>query len=504
MPVVTAEASSKPISGEIRVTSRIIDHLSSGLYETPAACLKELVNNAYDADASVVRIFVKPDADRIIIEDDGFGISAAEFQRHFDRVSESFKRDGSDATPSGRPVIGRIGIGFIAANEICDRVELISTKAGSGELLHVTIDFAKMRRPVTERRRDDDIAKADYEGAIERAELGDHYTWLFLSGIRGESRRILASVAREDRASGAISLYGRAPASVAKILGNSNLQNWGQLDAYSENFVHVGLNVPVPYLPGWIPAQWAGAAASFTKQVAALGFRVEVDGAPLSKPTIFPPPERSLFAKFAFTGKHVSATGYFYAQRFGLKPQNLQGLLLRVRNAAVGEYDPGFWGFPSDEAPLFQSWISGEIWAGDGLEDAVNIDRRSLRVVHPAYEELRGSIHEFLHGFFKRVRAELHSEPAKARRQGVAVAESQRVSDVVTEPSAAVSASTRQLIQSAWRIPDAADDQRAVRDLLRKFTVSELYRVAIEAARESLTPEQADKFIEALTRRLRG
>ncbi len=32
--------------GEIVVASRIVDYLSSGLYESPAACLKELVNNA--------------------------------------------------------------------------------------------------------------------------------------------------------------------------------------------------------------------------------------------------------------------------------------------------------------------------------------------------------------------------------------------------------------------------------------------------------------------------
>jgi len=32
--------------GEIRVASRIVDYLSSGLYKSPAACLKELINNA--------------------------------------------------------------------------------------------------------------------------------------------------------------------------------------------------------------------------------------------------------------------------------------------------------------------------------------------------------------------------------------------------------------------------------------------------------------------------
>ena len=57
--------------GEIKVASRIVDHLSSGIYKSPAACLKELINNAYDADALNVHVSVKPDADRIIVLKEG-------------------------------------------------------------------------------------------------------------------------------------------------------------------------------------------------------------------------------------------------------------------------------------------------------------------------------------------------------------------------------------------------------------------------------------------------
>jgi HSP90 family molecular chaperone len=124
--------------GEIVVASRIVDYLSSGLYESPAACLKELINNSYDADATRVDVFVKPDADRIIIEDDGHGMNRDDFELHFRRISESYKRVDSDKTVSGRPKIGKIGIGFIAANEICDVMEIFSTKTNSAELLHVS------------------------------------------------------------------------------------------------------------------------------------------------------------------------------------------------------------------------------------------------------------------------------------------------------------------------------------------------------------------------------
>ena len=55
----------EPFKGKIRVASGIVNYLSSGLYHSPAACLKELVNNSYDADATEVNVFVKPDANRI-------------------------------------------------------------------------------------------------------------------------------------------------------------------------------------------------------------------------------------------------------------------------------------------------------------------------------------------------------------------------------------------------------------------------------------------------------
>lgn len=170
--------------------------MSSGLYESPAACLKELVNNSFDADARHVDIFVKPDADRIIVQDDGEGMDRAEFQAHFDRIAESHKRDEYDTTNSGRPKIGKIGIGVIAANELCEKMEIFSTKAGSTELLHVTIDFEEMRKPVHLRKQEGgDVVKADYFGEVLPTEKSDHYTHIYLTSVRGETKEILAGLA---------------------------------------------------------------------------------------------------------------------------------------------------------------------------------------------------------------------------------------------------------------------------------------------------------------------
>lgn len=222
--------------GEIVVASRIVDYLSSGLYNSPAACLKELINNSYDADASEVKVFVQPDADRIIIYDDGVGMDRADFEKNFQRIAETQKRSISDTTPRGRPKIGKIGIGFIAANEICDVMHIESTKTGSGELIDVSINFDKMREdPAARKRGGGDYAKGDYEGKVTTAPKSHHYTRVTLKGVRGEARRILIGQTRPPVSGEPLrSLYGLARLSVERELRQGDLTSWDELDPYSE------------------------------------------------------------------------------------------------------------------------------------------------------------------------------------------------------------------------------------------------------------------------------
>ena len=366
-------------SGEIVVASRIIDYLSSGLYKSPAACLKELINNSFDADATRVDIYVKPDANRIIISDNGVGLNRLDFEKHFKRISESHKRDDSDYTPSGRPKIGKIGIGFIAANEICDIMEIVSTKAGSKELLEVSINFNLMRQdPLLRKRGDNEFAKADYIGNVSETDPDNHFTQIFLKEIRGEAQAILAG-ADNGFTSGQRSLYGLSAESVCNRLQAKSLNTWSDFDAYSRNRLEVALNVPVPYHNDWFPNDLKEKLADIEDKVRRLNFSLYFDGSEIRKPIVFNPARRTLISRFEFEGTHVSAQGYFYAQHGVIKPQELQGLLIRIRNAAVGDYDKNFLDFSPSIGRLFQSWISSEIMADDRLEEAMNIESAHVK-----------------------------------------------------------------------------------------------------------------------------
>ena len=488
--------------GEIVVASRIVDDLSSGLYESPAACLKELINNSYDADATRVEVFVKPDADRIIIEDDGCGMDKNDFERNFSRISESYKREESESTPLGRPKIGKIGIGFIAANEICDIMEIVSTKEGSTELLNVSIRFDRMRTDVAERRLDDgDIAKGDYEGdVIETDDRDAHYTQIFLKKVRGEARDILAGKKVTEYASGERSLYGRLPSSICKILMDDSLRTWDEFDPYSRNMLEIALNVPVGYHDHWMPQSLRAEVSDIEEQVSSMGFSVYVDGTELRKPVVFSPSGKAIVDAFAYDGDNVSARGYFYAQDSGIKPQELQGVVLRIRKAAVGEYDSGFLGFSSSLYPLIQSWISGEILADDRLEDAMNIDRRTLRIAHPAYSELQRAVHNHISDLLKRVRSDIYGTRSQERK----IRQAENIEDKIVELAdrhvASISPKAASEIKSTWTDNATRDSRR--KPILRKFSVDQLYQTVVKVAGEVLKPRQFEEFLARLTERL--
>ena len=478
---------SRELKGEIVVASRIVDYLSSGLYESPAACLKELVNNAYDADAKKVELFVKPDANRIIVTDDGHGMDSKDFEKNFSKISESFKREDSELTKSSRPKIGKIGIGFIAANEICDVMQIISTKAGSTEKINIEINFKAMRSPIDERRRgESNFAKADYIGKTESAPAGEHYTHIFLKEIRGPAQELLAGARDTGEET---SLYGLSPEAIAKRLRDPMLRSWEGFDFYSRTMLEVALNVPIKYAKNWCTTRYTTKLKSFTSAVEDLDFCVTFDGTELEKPIIFSDTDRSLIKTFKFSGKDVAFKSYFYVQHGIIKPQDLNGVLIRIRNSAVGKYERGFLGFPNSIGTLFQRWISAELWADDRLEPAMNIDRRTLRVTHPAYLEMIDELHKQLREVLNETREVLYETPAKDQREVKANEELTAIRKSVSNVKQ-LSVAENEKFKSTRNFNQ--------KSLLRKYSTAELFDLVLEVAERTLKGPVLKDFVTEL------
>src|SRR5258708_7366874 len=69
-------------------------------------------------------------------------------------------------------------------------------------------------------------------------------------------------------------------------------------------------------------------------------------------------------------GKTLSFSGYIAVQEgLQLKPDELRGILIRIKNVGIGYYDQSMLDFRSNEGPRSR-WITGEIYVHEGLEDA--------------------------------------------------------------------------------------------------------------------------------------
>lgn len=104
----------------------ILRELSGG-YKPFVKAVKELVSNAFDADAEVVDVRLNTSFDLVEITDDGVGMTPFEFRDQFTRIGGSTKRSDANPTDKGRLRIGSKGIGFLAVARYCGAMEIVSS-----------------------------------------------------------------------------------------------------------------------------------------------------------------------------------------------------------------------------------------------------------------------------------------------------------------------------------------------------------------------------------------
>src|SRR5207247_4550835 len=98
----------------------------SGIYKPFVKAFKELVSNAYDADATAVTVAVARDFSTIDVHDNGLGLTPVEFHRDFARLGGSTAWLNEGRSPGGRLRIGYKGIGSLAVARYCRRLEIKS------------------------------------------------------------------------------------------------------------------------------------------------------------------------------------------------------------------------------------------------------------------------------------------------------------------------------------------------------------------------------------------
>ena len=108
---------------EVTVDKRHIVSIGERLYAESVDLLRELVNNAYDADATEVHVEVGPE--RIVVADNGTGMDFAGLEQYF-TIGSDEKIVHSHSPRFGRVRIGQFGIGKFASLAAASRFELIT------------------------------------------------------------------------------------------------------------------------------------------------------------------------------------------------------------------------------------------------------------------------------------------------------------------------------------------------------------------------------------------
>ena len=123
----------------INIDKKVLRLLGAQLYGDTPSIIAELVQNAYDADATAVWISINTgEENTITVQDNGIGMTPDEINSRFLNIGQD-RRANHPHSPSGRKVLGRKGIGKLAVFSLAKVVDVYSIK--NSEKAACRLDF---------------------------------------------------------------------------------------------------------------------------------------------------------------------------------------------------------------------------------------------------------------------------------------------------------------------------------------------------------------------------
>lgn len=133
--------------------ARLLTMLGDQLIKNERIALVEIIKNAYDADASWVKVTFSGFGDtfevnaqsRITIEDDGTGMTQEVLEQHWVNPATPIKKIGKetkDTTTKGRKIQGEKGIGRFAILKLGKTVSVVTRPEGSESEYTLKFDFS--------------------------------------------------------------------------------------------------------------------------------------------------------------------------------------------------------------------------------------------------------------------------------------------------------------------------------------------------------------------------
>lgn len=390
---------------KIKVHDKVLAHLSRGLYRSPASAIRELVSNAWDANATVVQINTNyPNFLRLTIQDNGDGFTKDEFREIMEGgIGNSEKRGShSKGLRYGRSIIGRLGIGMLGIAQLTGSFTVVS-KTGKDKGFRAKVRLYDLLK---EKMDEDDPTIITIKKIID---LGEFDFEDFDPDTEQQGTKIIAddihpTFAQSFQQSLKFPDFKPPPLEWEGCLDVvSKVHSLQQLGDYWRLLWELSASCPIPYLsPRSLPD---GLIKDDQERLLRSKFSLVVDNRKVFKPVNLHGNKAGYtWNKIAqenkkIYGKDLSFHGYIAVQEGAqLHPDELRGVLIRIKDVAIGYYDPSLLDYRTNEGPRSR-WLTGEIFVDKGLEDALNVDRDSFNRVHPEFK----TIQEHIHGVLKLV-----------------------------------------------------------------------------------------------------
>ncbi|WP_405144065.1 ATP-binding protein [Sphaerisporangium sp. NBC_01403] len=205
--LVSGATEGAPVETSLRTDQRVLARVTDGIYRQPAAALRELISNAYDADATRVTIRTeRPEFRRMSVDDNGNGMSPKTLVRLLHHIGGSTKRTSMgadfgvtditnpDVSPGGRPLIGKIGIGLFSVAQLTQTFQIVTKTRGDD---HQTVASVLLRQYTEGLRELEDSTYEAGKVRVWREPVPDtekQGTSIVLTAIRPQTRETLRSI----------------------------------------------------------------------------------------------------------------------------------------------------------------------------------------------------------------------------------------------------------------------------------------------------------------------
>ncbi|OCH18771.1 hypothetical protein A6E04_02040 [Aliivibrio logei] len=198
---------------KLETDDKVLARVTDGIYRLPGSAIRELISNAYDADAE--NVYVSTDVPRfnsMTIRDDGNGMSVDTLVNMIRHIGGSAKRtakgqelkvtDDNDSSLSPnkkRKLIGKIGIGLFSVAQLTRDFEIITKQKGDDFYSRAKVSLFNYSEENIEKQSGDERGKSFQTGNVdiwkeETDNLSAHGTDIILNNIKISAKDQLRSV----------------------------------------------------------------------------------------------------------------------------------------------------------------------------------------------------------------------------------------------------------------------------------------------------------------------